>query len=148
ILHALAQHTEHGQGWPSPRHAAPGHAGQMAEPVSTAQTAPPAPARVRLDGRNQAIIVELQRDGRASFAAIGETAGLSGPAVRRRSNRLIAAGAIRVPAVAGPQYAAANRLVVVGIRCAGDVAQAGEVLSALAELRWLALTAGAFDMLA
>jgi Lrp/AsnC family transcriptional regulator for asnA, asnC and gidA len=102
---------------------------------------------VHLDERDKAIIAELQRNGRASFAAVGRSVGMSEAAVRQRVHRLVRAGAIRVTAVTSPHCAGAHRLAVIGIRCAGDAAQVAEALSTMAELYRVAVTAGAFDVL-
>jgi len=49
----------------------------------------------RLNDLDRKILALLQREGRRSFAAIGREVGLSTPAVKRRVNRLEAAGVIR-----------------------------------------------------
>ena len=49
----------------------------------------------RLDGLDRKILALLQREGRRSFADIGREVGLSTPAVKRRVDRLEAAGVIR-----------------------------------------------------
>jgi Lrp/AsnC family transcriptional regulator for asnA, asnC and gidA len=109
------------------------------------------PGAVRLDARDEAIIAELQRDGRASFAVVARTVGMSEAAVRQRVHRLTRAEAIRITAVTAPDLAGADRLAVIGIRCRGNAAEAAEVaeaLSAMAELHRISLTMGAFDVLA
>src|SRR5215216_5365956 len=49
----------------------------------------------RLSDLDRKILALLQRDGRRSFADIGREVGLSTPAVKRRVDRLEAAGVIR-----------------------------------------------------
>ncbi|MFC7330890.1 Lrp/AsnC family transcriptional regulator [Marinactinospora rubrisoli] len=49
---------------------------------------------MRLDPLDEKIIQALTRDGRRSFAAVGAEVGLSAPAVKRRVDRLVAAGTI------------------------------------------------------
>ena len=49
----------------------------------------------RLDDLDRKIIALLQQEGRRSFADIGREVGLSTPAVKRRVDRLEAAGVIR-----------------------------------------------------
>ena len=49
----------------------------------------------RLDDLDRKILALLQQDGRRSFADIGREVGLSTPAVKRRVDRLEAAGVIR-----------------------------------------------------
>jgi len=115
-------------------------------PARAATTA--RPGAVGVDGRDEAIIAELQRDGRASFAVVAGVVGMSEAAVRQRVDRLTRAEAIRITAVPAPGFAGADRLAVVGVRCRGKAAEAAEALSALAELHRIALTGGAFDVLA
>jgi DNA-binding Lrp family transcriptional regulator len=47
-----------------------------------------------LDDIDQRIVARLRDDARASFAEIGSAVGLSAPAVKRRVDRLRAAGVI------------------------------------------------------
>ncbi|MBW3604011.1 MAG: Lrp/AsnC family transcriptional regulator [Actinobacteria bacterium] len=49
---------------------------------------------MRLDDLDRKIIAQLLDDGRRSFRALGTTVGLSAPAVKRRVDRLRAAGVI------------------------------------------------------
>ena len=48
-----------------------------------------------MDAVDEQIIQCVMRDARSTYAEIGEAAGLSAPAAKRRLDRLIAAGAIR-----------------------------------------------------
>ena len=60
-----------------------------------AATAPAAPARPdALDSIDTAILRELSRDARTSFARIGAVVNLSAPAVKRRVDRLRETGVI------------------------------------------------------
>ena len=47
-----------------------------------------------MDDIDERIVVALIRDARASYATVGHEVGLSPPAVKRRVDRLLAAGAI------------------------------------------------------
>lgn len=49
---------------------------------------------MRLHGLDEKIVECLLADGRATFAEIGATVGLSAPAVKRRVDRLVQTGAI------------------------------------------------------
>ena len=58
---------------------------------------PGAAARpTRLDAVDRDLVVELGRDGRASFAALAQRAGVSQATARRRTGRLIDSGAVRL----------------------------------------------------
>ncbi|HEY2203735.1 MAG TPA: Lrp/AsnC family transcriptional regulator [Pseudonocardia sp.] len=48
-----------------------------------------------MDAIDRGVVGCLLRDGRATYAEIGEQVGLSAPAAKRRVDRLLAAGAIR-----------------------------------------------------
>jgi Lrp/AsnC family transcriptional regulator, leucine-responsive regulatory protein len=50
---------------------------------------------LRIDDLDRKLIALLQQDGRRSFADLGRDVGLSTPAVKRRVDRLEAAGVIR-----------------------------------------------------
>jgi Lrp/AsnC family transcriptional regulator, leucine-responsive regulatory protein len=50
---------------------------------------------LRLDDLDRKILARLQREGRRSFADLGRDVGLSTPAVKRRVDRLEAAGVIQ-----------------------------------------------------
>ena len=50
---------------------------------------------MQIDGTDQQIIASLMADARASYAEIGAKVSLSAPAVKRRVDRLRAAGVIR-----------------------------------------------------
>jgi DNA-binding Lrp family transcriptional regulator len=50
---------------------------------------------LQIDGTDQQIIASLMADARASYAEIGAKVSLSAPAVKRRVDRLRAAGVIR-----------------------------------------------------
>ena len=47
-----------------------------------------------LDDLDKQIVAALVRDARATYAEVGAAVGLSAPAVKRRVDRLLAAGAI------------------------------------------------------
>jgi DNA-binding Lrp family transcriptional regulator len=51
--------------------------------------------RVRLDAVDTQIVALLLEDARASYSEIGGRVGLSAPAVKRRVDRLVSAGAVK-----------------------------------------------------
>jgi len=57
----------------------------------------------QVDSLDRAIIAELQRDGRATFRAIGRRLNVPEATVRFRTNRLQEARVISVTAFADPQ---------------------------------------------
>lgn len=78
---------------------------------------------MRLDGLDHRIVAWLSRDGRASYRAIGDAVGLSAPAVKRRVDRLVAAGVIeRFTAVIDPRALGWATEAFVELFCEGKTA--------------------------
>jgi Lrp/AsnC family transcriptional regulator for asnA, asnC and gidA len=96
---------------------------------------------------SKAIIEKLQRDGRRSYAGIGQDVGLSEAAVRQRVQRLIDAGVMDIVAVTDPMQLGFNRQAMVGIRCQGDTTKVAERLAKIDAVSYVVLTAGNFDAL-
>jgi len=101
-----------------------------------------------LDGPNWAIIEALQRDGRQPYGAIAEAVGLSEAAVRRRVQRLRESGIMQIVAVTDPLQLGFTRQAMIGISVEGDVRRVAEKLSAMAEVDYVVMCAGSFDILA
>src|SRR3954447_4383017 len=91
----------------------------------------PRDASSMLDDVNKAIITQLQSDGRRSYAAIATAVGLSEAAVRQRAQRLLAAGAMRLAAVAAPRQGGSPRQAMIGVNAEGDLRDVADKLSAL-----------------
>ncbi len=100
-----------------------------------------------LDAANRAIIEALQKDGRQPYGAIAEAVGLSEAAVRRRVQRLREAGVMQIVAVTDPLQVGFTRQAMVGISVEGDVRLVAEKVSALAEVDYVVMCAGSFDIL-
>jgi Lrp/AsnC family transcriptional regulator, regulator for asnA, asnC and gidA len=101
-----------------------------------------------LDAVSKKIVEQLQVDGRRSYAEIGKAVGLSEAAVRQRVQKLTDAGVMQVVAVTDPLQLGFFRQAMIGIRANGDTRVLAESLSAMAEVDYLVLTAGSFDILA
>ena len=100
-----------------------------------------------VDDMSKAIIEKLQRDGRRSYAGIGQDVGLSEAAVRQRVQRLIDAGVMDIVAVTDPMQLGFSRQAMVGIRCQGDTTKVAERLAKIDAVSYVVLTAGNFDAL-
>lgn len=100
-----------------------------------------------LDDVSKSIIEALQHDGRRSYASIGESVGLSEAAVRQRVQRLLEAGVMQIVAVTDPVQVGFSRQAMVGVRVAGDPAAVAASLETLAEVDYVVITAGSFDLL-
>jgi len=107
-----------------------------------------APSRVILDDVSKRIIEQLQSDGRRSYAAIGKAVGLSEAAARQRVQRLVDAGVMQIVAVTDPLTLGFRRQTMVGIRCVGDLERVADLLADMAEIDYVVITAGSFDILA
>jgi len=103
---------------------------------------------VVLDDVAKAIIDQLQQDGRRPYATIGKAVGLSEAAVRQRVQRLTDSGVIQIVAVTDPMTVGFSRAAMVGIRCEGDIERVADKLEDLAELTYLVVTAGSYDLMA
>jgi Lrp/AsnC family transcriptional regulator for asnA, asnC and gidA len=105
-------------------------------------------ASTLLDAPNRAIIEALQRDGRQPYGAIAEEVGLSEAAVRRRVQRLRESGIMQIVAVTDPLQLGFTRQAMIGITVEGDVRRVAEKLSSMAEVDYVVMCAGSFDILA
>ena len=115
----------------------------------------PVPARpetergpVQLDAISKAIVEQLQQDGRRSYAKIATAVGLSEAAVRQRVARLTEAGVMQIVAVTNPLQLGFRRQAMLGIKAEGRLDPIVEALGAMAEVDYVVVTAGSFDVLA
>lgn len=102
---------------------------------------------VQLDDVSKAIIEQLQQDGRRSYAAIGKVVGLSEAAVRQRVQRLIDGGVMQVVAVTDPLELGFARQAMVGVRVTGRLEPVADAIAEIAEVDYVVITAGSFDLL-
>ncbi|CAN5887072.1 Lrp/AsnC family transcriptional regulator [soil metagenome] len=104
--------------------------------------------RSALDATSKAIIEQLQQDGRRPYAAIGKAVGLSEAAVRQRVQRLVDSGAMQIVAVTDPLELGFARQAMIGIRVEGELDSVADALAVMAEIDYVVITAGSFDLLA
>ncbi|WP_131765536.1 Lrp/AsnC family transcriptional regulator [Candidatus Protofrankia californiensis] len=100
-----------------------------------------------LDDVNKAIIEQLQRDGRRSYAAMATAVGLSEAAVRQRVQRMLDAGIVQIVAVTDPLRVGFQREAMIGVRVSGDTREVADAIAALPEVDYVVLTAGSFDLI-
>jgi Lrp/AsnC family transcriptional regulator for asnA, asnC and gidA len=103
---------------------------------------------VQLDDIAKAIIEQLQQDGRRSYAKIATAVGLSEAAVRQRVSRLTEAGVMQIVAVTNPLQLGFRRQAMLGVKAEGRLEPIVEALTAMAEVDYVVITAGSFDVLA
>ncbi|WP_406057598.1 Lrp/AsnC family transcriptional regulator [Kribbella sp. NBC_00889] len=101
-----------------------------------------------MDDTSKAIIEQLQKDGRRSYAAIGKAVGLSEAAVRQRVQRLTEAGVMQVVAVTDPLELGFERQAMIGIKAEGSLEPIADELAKMDEVEYVVITAGSFDLLA
>ncbi|MHA3683910.1 Lrp/AsnC family transcriptional regulator [Leucobacter sp. HY1910] len=101
-----------------------------------------------LDDTSKAIIEQLQRDGRRSYAEIGKAVGLSEAAVRQRVQKLTDAGVMQIVAVTDPMRLGFSRQAMLGIRVSGDTRIVADRLAEMPEISYVVLSAGSFDIIA
>lgn len=101
-----------------------------------------------LDGISKAIIEQLQRDGRRSYAEIGKAVGLSEAAVRQRVQKLTDGGVMQIVAVTDPMRLGFHRQAMIGVRLSGDTRSIADALAEIPEVSYVLLSAGSFDILA
>lgn len=102
---------------------------------------------VVLDAVSKGIIEQLQEDGRRPYAAIGKAVGLSEAAVRQRVQRLVESGVVQIVAVTDPIQVGFTRQAMIGIKAEGDLQGLADRLAGIAEIDYVVVTAGAFDVL-
>ena len=103
--------------------------------------------QIVLDDVSRSIIEQLQEDGRRPYATIGKAVGLSEAAVRQRVQRLLDAGVMQIVAVTDPLQVGFPRQAMIGVKVEGDVEAVSDKLSAMAEVDYVVITAGSFDLM-
>ena len=102
---------------------------------------------VAIDEIDQAIIRELQLDGRMPYAKLGPAVGLSQAAVRQRVQRLIEHGVMQVVAVTDPLMLGFGLEAMVGVEVEGDIRAVAAKLAKIDEVSYVVVTSGRFDLL-
>jgi len=102
---------------------------------------------VPLDETSKRIIEQLQEDGRKPYAAIGKAVGLSEAAVRQRVQRLLDSKIMQIVAVTDPVQVGFTRQAMLGLKVEGDLNLAADRIAEMAEVDYVVVTAGSFDLL-
>lgn len=100
-----------------------------------------------LDEISKQIIEQLQEDGRRPYAAIGKAVGLSEAAVRQRVQRLLDHGVMQIVAVTDPLQVGFARQAMIGVNVTGEIEPVADELSEMAEVDYVVVTAGSFDLM-
>lgn len=100
-----------------------------------------------LDEFDREIIRLLQKDGRMPFLTIANQLGLAEGTVRRRVAKLLDEGLMRVVGMANPFKVGLNIVAIVGLKVdRGKIENIAQKLSALTEVRYVALSTGNYDL--
>ncbi|MFZ1994674.1 MAG: Lrp/AsnC family transcriptional regulator [Solirubrobacteraceae bacterium] len=101
----------------------------------------------RLDEIDAAVIALLQEDGRRPYGDIGAAVGLSEAATRQRVHRLRQSGLMRIVAVTDPVALGRGVVATIGLRVSGDTREAAARLARIAEIEYVVVTAGTYDVI-
>lgn len=102
-----------------------------------------------LDDIDRAVMDAMQKDGRASFAQVAESLGVSAGMIRLRYNRLVDMGILKVVAISNPMKMGFKSMAMIGIRVDGSrMLEVAERISKLEEVIYLVVTSGRFDLFA
>lgn len=101
-----------------------------------------------LDEVDRKIIKYLRKNGRESFARIGDEIGVPASTVRDRTNRLVENGILRIVGVLNPLKGGKRVMANVGVKLSGGNHRAvAEQIAGLEEVSYLVICAGRFDLL-
>ena len=102
-----------------------------------------------LDEIDRAVIEALRKDGRAAFAQIAESLGVSPGMIRLRYNRLVEQGYLRVVAISNPLRMGLKSMAMIGLHVDGArLLEVADQVSKLDEVIYLVITSGRFDIFA
>lgn len=101
-----------------------------------------------VDRIDRALLVELQKDGRASYVDLGAAVGLTSAGARRRVIALTATGVVRVGAVVRHSGRDRQSAMGIGVRLSGADGGVAAALSGMPSVIFLARTLGRYDLLA
>lgn len=101
-----------------------------------------------LDTTDREIVRALQTNGRTSNTEIGRALGLTETTIRKRIARLINEGLISIVAVPTPQAVGLTTSAIIGVSVQlGSLDAVSRELSSCAEVRYLGLSTGRYDII-
>lgn len=104
---------------------------------------------MNLDEIDLQIISILQKDGRETFVQIAERLSVSPGMIRKRYNRLVEMGILKVVAITNPLRMGFTTMAMVGIKTEGGMLlEVARNVAALDEVIYLIVVSGAFDIIA
>jgi Lrp/AsnC family transcriptional regulator for asnA, asnC and gidA len=101
-----------------------------------------------VDDLDRQIIAALQANGRSSNTQIATDLGIAESTVRKRIERLVEQGTMKITAVVNPLKLNYSIVAIFGLRVTPNrVSAVGEELSELSEFRFIGITVGAWDFI-
>jgi Lrp/AsnC family transcriptional regulator, regulator for asnA, asnC and gidA len=99
-----------------------------------------------LDETDRRIIELLQESGRQTNTDLAAQLGVSESTVRKRIDRLLGDGTMKIVAVADPLRTGHRVIAIIGLQVlAPRLSEVGDELAELGEFRFIGMTAGTFD---
>ena len=93
------------------------------------------------------IIKILNEDGRASFAQIAQTLGVSPGMIRQRYNRLVEEGIVQVVAITNPMLMGFTTMAQIGVKVnVNRLQEIADQIAAFEEVIYLVLLTGSYDL--
>ena len=93
------------------------------------------------------IIKILNEDGRASFAQIAQTLGVSPGMIRQRYNRLVEEGIVQVVAITNPILMGFTTMAQIGVKVnVNRLQEIADQIAAFEEVIYLVLLTGSYDL--
>ncbi|NPV53264.1 MAG: Lrp/AsnC family transcriptional regulator [Firmicutes bacterium] len=109
---------------------------------------PPERAAFILDELDRAIMKILQKDGRETYTAIAGVLGVAEGTIRKRVNRLVEEGIMKIVAVTDPSKLGMNFMAIVGVHVStSDLGRIIETLSGMPEVREITVCTGTYDLI-
>lgn len=93
------------------------------------------------------IIKILNEDGRASFAQISQTLGVSPGMIRQRYNRLVEEGVLQVVAITNPMVLGLTTMAQIGVKVnVNRMQEIADQIASFEEVIYLVLLTGSYDL--
>lgn len=103
----------------------------------------------KIDQLDEAIIHELEKDPRASYAKLAKALGVSQGTIKNRYSNLVEHNVLRIVAYKNPNLPGASMRAFIGFRIEPPkLAEALEMLVALTPVRYAAVSTGAYHIVA
>jgi Lrp/AsnC family transcriptional regulator for asnA, asnC and gidA len=101
-----------------------------------------------VDSIDREIIRLLQRNGRTSNTEIGRALGRTETTIRKRIARLLDEGLVTIVAVPSPRAVGTTMSAIIGVSVdLRQIESASKTLASLAEVRYLGLSTGRYDII-